>query len=130
MDKITGKRMAPVTTGQIYWGAIPFVVIQVLMVALLITFPQMSLVYKSGLPEIDINKLKIEIPQDEPADKNAPADDLMKQLGAPSAPAPPPGKAEPEKGPPGKGTPQKGAAEKSPEDKAAEEIEKQLRGGK
>src|SRR5476649_2203013 len=33
MDKVTGLRMAPVTTGQIYWGAIPFVLIQLIMVA-------------------------------------------------------------------------------------------------
>ena len=26
LDKVTGKRMEPVTTGQIYWGAVPFVV--------------------------------------------------------------------------------------------------------
>src|SRR5438132_13997828 len=44
IDKITGLRMSPVTTGQIYWGAIPFVAIQLVMVALLIVFPQMSLV--------------------------------------------------------------------------------------
>ena len=31
-DRVTGKRMAPVTTGQIYWGAMPFVIIQVIMV--------------------------------------------------------------------------------------------------
>jgi len=78
VDKLTGKMTAPVTTGQIYWGAIPFVLIQLVMVALLIVFPQMSLVYKSGAAVIDVNKVKIEIPQDEPADK---ADDIMKQLG-------------------------------------------------
>ena len=32
VDKITGKLIAPVTTGQIYWGAVPFVVIQLIMV--------------------------------------------------------------------------------------------------
>src|SRR4029077_15999131 len=31
-DRVTGKRMDPVTTGQIYWGAVPFVVIQLIMV--------------------------------------------------------------------------------------------------
>src|SRR5690606_34995936 len=31
VDKITGQRIAPVTTGQIYWGAVPFVVIQLIM---------------------------------------------------------------------------------------------------
>src|SRR5947207_3075229 len=64
VDKVSGKRTLPVTTGQIYWGAIPFVLIQLVMVSLLIAFPQMSLVYKSGVPEIDINKVKIEIPED------------------------------------------------------------------
>ena len=36
IDRVTGKRMEPVTTGQIYWGAVPFVVIQVVMVLLVI----------------------------------------------------------------------------------------------
>jgi GntP family gluconate:H+ symporter len=40
-DHITGKVTDPVTTGQIYWGAIPFVVIQVIMVGLIIAFPQL-----------------------------------------------------------------------------------------
>ena len=31
--------MPPVTTGQIYWGAVPYVAIQCVMVALLIAFP-------------------------------------------------------------------------------------------
>ena len=38
-DKITGKQVARVTTGQIYWGAVPFVIIQVIMVGLVIAFP-------------------------------------------------------------------------------------------
>ena len=40
-DRVTSKRIAPLTTGQIYWGVIPFVVIQVIMVGLVITFPGM-----------------------------------------------------------------------------------------
>ncbi|MBI3055612.1 MAG: TRAP transporter large permease subunit [Betaproteobacteria bacterium] len=39
-DKVTGKLTARVTTGQIYWGAVPFVVIQVIMVGVVIAFPQ------------------------------------------------------------------------------------------
>jgi GntP family gluconate:H+ symporter len=38
-DRLTGQTIAKVTTGQIYWGAVPFVLIQVLMVGLVITFP-------------------------------------------------------------------------------------------
>jgi TRAP-type mannitol/chloroaromatic compound transport system permease large subunit len=40
-DTHTGKLTEPVTTGQIYWGAIPFVLIQIIMVTLLIFFPQL-----------------------------------------------------------------------------------------
>jgi TRAP-type mannitol/chloroaromatic compound transport system permease large subunit len=78
IDKLTGIRMSPVTTGQIYWGAIPFVIIQLVMVALLIFFPQMSLVYKSTEPEVDPSKVKIEIPAG-----NAPSDtpdDILRDL--------------------------------------------------
>jgi TRAP-type mannitol/chloroaromatic compound transport system permease large subunit len=49
VDKVTGNMTAPVTTGQIYWGAVPFVIIQVIMVALAILFPQMVMHYK-GTP--------------------------------------------------------------------------------
>jgi TRAP-type mannitol/chloroaromatic compound transport system permease large subunit len=40
-DKITNQPVAKVTTGQIYWGAVPFVVIQIIMVAIVIAFPQL-----------------------------------------------------------------------------------------
>jgi TRAP-type mannitol/chloroaromatic compound transport system permease large subunit len=63
IDRITGKRTEPVTTGQIYWGAIPFVVIQVIMVLLVISFPAMVMHYKRGLSTVDPSKVKIEIPQ-------------------------------------------------------------------
>jgi len=45
--------MEPVTTGQIYYGAIPFVAIQCLMVALVIMFPSMVTHYKSTGPAAD-----------------------------------------------------------------------------
>ncbi|EAU42601.1 hypothetical protein FP2506_07166 [Fulvimarina pelagi HTCC2506] len=47
LDRVTGKNMQPVTTGQIYWGAIPFLCIQLLMVALTIIFPEMVMRYKN-----------------------------------------------------------------------------------
>jgi TRAP-type mannitol/chloroaromatic compound transport system permease large subunit len=52
-DKVTGLKMAPVTTAQIYWGAIPYVVIQCIMVALVIIFPQMVMVYKNNAPQLN-----------------------------------------------------------------------------
>lgn len=38
-DRVTKKKIAKVTTGQIYWGAVPFVLIQMFMVGLIIAFP-------------------------------------------------------------------------------------------
>jgi TRAP-type mannitol/chloroaromatic compound transport system permease large subunit len=63
IDRLTGKRMDAVTTGQIYWGAVPFVVIQAMMVLLVILFPSMVMHYKGALSTIDPNTIKIEIPQ-------------------------------------------------------------------
>ncbi|MGC2159799.1 MAG: TRAP transporter large permease subunit [Pseudolabrys sp.] len=63
IDRITGKRMEGVTTGQIYWGAVPFVIIQVIMVVLVILFPAMVMHYKGTATGIDPDKVKIEIPQ-------------------------------------------------------------------
>jgi TRAP-type mannitol/chloroaromatic compound transport system permease large subunit len=63
LDRVTGKLTAGVTTGQIYWGAVPFVVIQLIMVISVIMFPGMVTHYKSGLSTVDPNKVQINIPQ-------------------------------------------------------------------
>ncbi|WP_374679295.1 TRAP transporter large permease subunit [Bosea sp. 47.2.35] len=52
-DRVTGRMMEPVTTGQIYWGAVPFVVIQCIMVALVVLFPQMVMHYKASAVQLD-----------------------------------------------------------------------------
>ncbi|WBY00995.1 TRAP transporter large permease subunit [Ramlibacter tataouinensis] len=83
-DKPTGRRIAPVTTGQIYWGAVPFVIIQIIMVSLIIGFP--GIVAHDKVEKIDVDKVKIEIP-DQP------------NYGTPDinlAPPPMPGASEPE----------------------------------
>ncbi len=87
-DKVTGKIIGKITTGQIYWGAVPFVIIQLIMVALVIAFPEMVL---SGLDRgepVNIDNIKIEIPQFEAeppppfpgSEESDPNADLMKQL--------------------------------------------------
>lgn len=58
VDKVTGKLTAPVTTGQIYWGSVPFVVIQCIMVALVVLFPQMVMHYKSAGVQVDPAKVQ------------------------------------------------------------------------
>ncbi len=62
VDRITGETIAPITTGQIYWGAAPFVIIQVVMIALTITFPGMVMRYKAGEIHIDASKIEIQAP--------------------------------------------------------------------
>jgi TRAP-type mannitol/chloroaromatic compound transport system permease large subunit len=63
LDRVTGKLTPGVTTGQIYWGAVPFVVIQLLAVVSVIMFPSMVMHYKAGLSTIDPNKVQINVPQ-------------------------------------------------------------------
>jgi len=56
-DRVTGKPVAPVTTMQIYWGAVPFVLIQIVMVALIIFFPG---IVSSGLDKeekVDLERI-------------------------------------------------------------------------
>ena len=58
IDRVTKKETAPVLTSQIYWGAVPFVVIQLVMVALVIAFPQMVMHYKSTAVKLDDKQIE------------------------------------------------------------------------
>jgi TRAP-type mannitol/chloroaromatic compound transport system permease large subunit len=68
-DKVTGKPVQKVTTGQIYWGAVPFVLIQIVMVGLIIAFPGLVSGGLGKAAEVDTSKIKIEAqPQEEKKD--------------------------------------------------------------
>ena len=86
VDKVTGQKIGRVTTGQIYWGAVPFVCIQLVMVALVIAFPGLVTSSLGDLKPVDVDKIKIEIPTSE-----VPEIDPTKGFGAP-AEQPPVGK--------------------------------------
>ena len=62
IDRITKHTIAPVTTGQIYWGAVPFVFIQIIMVVIVLSFPQLVLHYKSEQPKVTPGSLEIIAP--------------------------------------------------------------------
>jgi GntP family gluconate:H+ symporter len=62
VDRVTGKTIAKVTTGQIYWGAVAFVVIQVLMVGLVIAFPGIVSGGLAKKADVNIDKIQIEVP--------------------------------------------------------------------
>jgi hypothetical protein len=63
-DTVTGKLEDPVRTDQIYAGSIPYIFIQLLMVVVVILFPQLVLHYKA--PTIDPSTVTIEMPTLQP----------------------------------------------------------------
>lgn len=71
VDKVTGNVTAGVTTGQIYYGAIPFVIIQVVMIGVVIAFPALVMHYKGVV--VDPSTVTITVPS-------------LQTLGAPAAP--------------------------------------------
>jgi TRAP-type mannitol/chloroaromatic compound transport system permease large subunit len=71
-DRVTGVTVAPVTTGQIYWGAVPFVVIQLIMVGLAIVFPAMIMHYKGTGPAVNPDTIEITVPTEDNGDTTAP----------------------------------------------------------
>jgi TRAP-type mannitol/chloroaromatic compound transport system permease large subunit len=71
IDKISGKLTPKVTTGQIYWGAVPFVVIQLIMVGLIIAFPNLVSGGLAKKAAVNIDQIRIEVPAEEP-DADAP----------------------------------------------------------
>jgi TRAP-type mannitol/chloroaromatic compound transport system permease large subunit len=66
IDRVTGRLVAPVTTGQIYWGSVPFVIMQLAMVITVIAFPGMVLASLDTGPKLDPTKIQIEVPQLQP----------------------------------------------------------------
>jgi TRAP-type mannitol/chloroaromatic compound transport system permease large subunit len=69
-DKVTNAEIAPVTTGQIYWGSVPFVIIQVIMVGLIIAFPNLVSGGLDKKADLDTSNVIIEAqPADNGGDK-------------------------------------------------------------
>jgi GntP family gluconate:H+ symporter len=99
-DRVTGKLVEPVTTMQIYWGAVPFLLIQLAMVGLIIAFPG---IVSSGLDEkevYDLDKVMREMEANMPgAAPEVPAPEVpAPDAGAPATPAPEAGASAPEGG--------------------------------
>lgn len=59
-DRVTGEMLEPIKTSQIYWGAVPFVFIQILMIGVVILFPGLVMHYKG--PPVDLENVEINIP--------------------------------------------------------------------
>jgi TRAP-type mannitol/chloroaromatic compound transport system permease large subunit len=70
------RSIAPkeVRSSQIYWGAIPWVLLQLIMVGIVIAFPQLVTAFLDKGPTLDPSKVKIEIQQQEEPAEEAPPD--------------------------------------------------------
>jgi GntP family gluconate:H+ symporter len=91
-DKLTGALIQPVKTTQIYWGAVPFMVIQLIMVTLIIAFPQLV---SSGLEKkavYDMDKIQQQMEANMPPPISSEEPTMRDRSGAGSAA---PGAAEP-----------------------------------
>ena len=108
------RSVAPpsVRTSDIYWAAIPFVAIQVLMVATVITFPNLVTGNITAAATV----------------KGTGEEELRRQLQFDQAPAPSQESQEPQQPAPQEGAPPSQGEESSGD--SASEIERALRGGK
>ena len=60
-DKVSGRRIRGVKTTDIYWGAIPFVCIQIVMVALIILFPSLVEGGMDKHKKVNVDNIQIDI---------------------------------------------------------------------
>jgi GntP family gluconate:H+ symporter len=86
-DRVTSKRIPPVTTGQIYWGSIPFVLIQIVMVGLIIAFPNLVSGGLGKKADVDVTNIQIEAQPDSDVKKEEDPNKLFGNDPAASAPA-------------------------------------------
>lgn len=152
---LRGVAPKEVKSSDIYWGALPFVGLQLVLVALVIAFPKQVTMFLDEPVKLDLDKIKIELESDRNPDAPVPVpgseekksnegnNDIMNALGGKSddASAEPTkeesatndimkalgGKTDAASKPSDKAAPAKG---KSKDDLAAEEIAKALRSGK
>ncbi len=65
IDRVTRRPIARVSIGDIYWGAVPFVLIQIVMVALIIAFPRLVTGSLDQQQKLDLDQITIDAPASE-----------------------------------------------------------------
>ena len=81
---LRGVAPKEVKSSDIYWGAIPFVILQLILVALVVVFPKQVTMFLDKQLDIDLDKVKIELRQEtDPtkAESDKADDDIMKSFG-------------------------------------------------
>ncbi len=85
-DRVTGATIQPITSGQIYTGVLPYLGIQLLMVAVVISFPQLVTHYKSNTVVVDPSTIQINVPMPGAGGEN-PFGGAAPPFGGPAAPS-------------------------------------------
>ncbi|MFY8106421.1 MAG: TRAP transporter large permease [Elstera sp.] len=62
-DSVTGRRIAPITTAQIYRGSIAFIILQAIMVLIVALWPELVLSNIQGAAKFDPSTIQIDVPQ-------------------------------------------------------------------
>ncbi len=90
---LRGVAPKEVKSSDIYWGAVPWVILQLIMVALVVAMPKMVTIFLDKDLNIDLDKVKIELPvepgsgdpakdqEDAQKDQDKAASDIQKALG-------------------------------------------------
>jgi tripartite ATP-independent transporter DctM subunit len=86
---LRGVAPKEVKSSDIYWGALPFVGLQLILVALVIAFPRQVTMFLDKPLNVDLDKVQIELqsdkdPQKSGAEDDKAADELQKALGGKS----------------------------------------------
>jgi TRAP-type mannitol/chloroaromatic compound transport system permease large subunit len=76
---LRGIASREVKSSQIYWGAIPWVVLQVIMVAIVIFWPGLVTAFLDSGPKVDPSKIEIVLPPDDSGSQPGSEDDFEKQ---------------------------------------------------
>ena len=63
VDSVTRQQIQPLTTPQIYKGAFAFIVLQLIMVAVLIAYPQLVTGSLSEKVQVDLNTIELDAGQ-------------------------------------------------------------------
>ena len=87
----------PVLSSDIYMGAIPWVLMQVLLVGIVIFVPESVTIFLDKEQKVDIDKVKIEMPGEEGKTPGAPADAASGAVADPLKPVEPPSAADADK---------------------------------
>ncbi len=84
-----GSLPAKVESKDIYLGAIPWVLMQLILVAIVIFFPQTVTAFLDKKVEVDLNNVQIELSADpdQQSEDDARTAEMLKEMGASEAPA-------------------------------------------